>query len=174
MRRRPLRPWDGRGCAWCQSGPTTSWICSPCIGVRERWVMRRTAVVNQIRGLSDVCRRLDAIPGIGPLTATALIAAIGYGAAFRKGREFAACIGLAWRSSMMPSAYVTDRDVMSMAVSLERDSAATYSNSRGSQIMTCLRPIVWRGTGGRTSRIRMRVPFWKRTDRSDFIPSNGL
>jgi transposase len=117
--------------------------------VRERWVMRRTAVVNQIRGLlqergitlrkgrchldaalpgiledgtsklsgavrlllaqlkleldqlairleeadalvqktaqqSEVCRRLDAIPGIGPLTATALVAAIGNGAAFRK------------------------------------------------------------------------------------------
>jgi transposase len=127
--------------------------------VRERWVMRRTAVVNQIRGLllergitlrrgrchldaalpgiledatlklsgalrlllaqlkleldqlalrmeeadglikktaqdSEVCQRLDAIPGIGPLTATALIAAIGNGAAFRKGREFAAWVGL--------------------------------------------------------------------------------
>jgi len=35
---------------------------------------------------SEVCQRLDAIPGIGPLTATALIAAIGNGAAFRKGR----------------------------------------------------------------------------------------
>jgi hypothetical protein len=43
---------------------------------------------------SEVCRRLDAIPGIGPLTATALIAAIGNGAAFRKGREFAAWVGL--------------------------------------------------------------------------------
>jgi transposase len=127
--------------------------------VRERWVMRRTAVVNQIRGLllergitlrkgrchldaalpgiledattklsgalrlllaqlkleldqlairieeadaliqktaqeNEVCRRLDAIPGIGPLTATALIAAIGNGTAFRKGREFAAWVGL--------------------------------------------------------------------------------
>jgi transposase len=127
--------------------------------VRERWVMRRTAVVNQIRGLllergitvrkgrchldavlpglledasinlsgavrlllaqlkleldqltirleeadvmiqkaaqgSEVCRRLDAIPGIGPLTATALIAAIGNGATFRKGREFAAWVEL--------------------------------------------------------------------------------
>jgi transposase len=41
-----------------------------------------------------VCQRLDAIPGIGPLTATALIAAIGNGAAFRKGREFAAWVGL--------------------------------------------------------------------------------
>ncbi len=43
---------------------------------------------------SEACRRLDAIPGIGPVTATALIAAIGNGAAFRKGREFAAWLGL--------------------------------------------------------------------------------
>src|SRR6266849_2054440 len=127
--------------------------------VRERWVMRRTAVINQIRGLllehgitlrkgrchvdaalpgiledanaklsgalrvllaqlkleldhldvrideadavikktareNEACRRLVAIPGIGPITATAVIAAIGNGAAFRKGREFAAWMGV--------------------------------------------------------------------------------
>jgi transposase len=127
--------------------------------VRERWVMRRTAVVNQIRGLllergitlhkgrrhvdaalpeiladtaiglsgclrallaqlkleldqlasriaeadcalartsreNEACQRLIAIPGIGPVTATALIAAIGHGAAFRKGREFSAWVGM--------------------------------------------------------------------------------
>ena len=130
--------------------------------VRERWIMRRTAVVNQIRGLllergitvrtgrcqldaalpnileddstslsgtvrfllvelkqeleqlaghieqaealiqraaqqSEACQRLDAIPGIGALTATALIAAIGNGGAFRKSREFAAWLGLVHR-----------------------------------------------------------------------------
>ena len=127
--------------------------------VRERWVMRRTAVVNQIRGLllergitlrkgrchvdaalpgiledasaklsgalrvllaqlrleldhlqtrideadavikkmageNEACRRLVAVPGIGPVTATAIIAAIGNGAAFHKGREFAAWLGV--------------------------------------------------------------------------------
>jgi transposase len=127
--------------------------------VRERWVMRRTAIVNQIRGLllergitlrkgrryvdaalpgiledataklsgalrillaqlkleldqmavrideadavlnrtareNAACQRLLAIPGIGPVTSTALIAAIGNGAAFRKGREFAAWMGI--------------------------------------------------------------------------------
>ena len=127
--------------------------------VRERWVMRRTAVINQIRGLllergitvrkgrrhieaalpgiledadaklsgalrfllaqlkseleqtslrigeadawiqktvreNDACQRLVKIPGIGPVTATAVIAAIGNGAAFRKGREFAAWMGV--------------------------------------------------------------------------------
>ena len=34
-------------------------------------------------------------PGIGPLVATAIVASIGNGAAFRKGREFAAWMGLA-------------------------------------------------------------------------------
>ena len=132
--------------------------------VRERWVIRRTAVVNQIRGLllergitlrqgrrhlesalpgiledatatlsgalrmlisqlkheleelanfigeadgamertsreNESCRRLLGIPGIGPVTATALIAAIGNGAAFRKGREFSAWVGMVPRES---------------------------------------------------------------------------
>jgi transposase len=37
---------------------------------------------------------LRQIPGIGPLIATAIVAAIGNGAAFRKGREFASWLGL--------------------------------------------------------------------------------
>ena len=40
------------------------------------------------------CQRLRQIPGVGPLVATATVAAIGNGAAFRKGREFAAWLGL--------------------------------------------------------------------------------
>ena len=42
----------------------------------------------------DPCRRLVAIPGIGPVIATATIAAIGNGAAFKKGRGFAAWLGV--------------------------------------------------------------------------------
>lgn len=132
--------------------------------VRERWVIRRTAVVNQIRGLllergivvrqgrrhleaalpdiledataklssalrmllsqlkeeleelanwigeadgtmaraareHEACRRLTAVPGIGPVTATALVAAIGNGAAFRKGRDFSAWVGMVPKES---------------------------------------------------------------------------
>jgi len=40
-------------------------------------------------GENEACRRLVAIPGIGPITTTAITAAIGSGAAFTKGREFA-------------------------------------------------------------------------------------
>ena len=38
--------------------------------------------------------RFVAIPGMGPVTATALVAAMGNGTAFTKGREFAAWLGL--------------------------------------------------------------------------------
>jgi len=127
--------------------------------VRERWVVRRTAVINQIRGMLlergitvrkgrrhieeslpgiledpdnklsgalrvmlhelrlemqylhrqvgecdklivriagelEDCNRLVAIPGIGPIIATATIAAIGNGAAFKKGRGFSAWLGV--------------------------------------------------------------------------------
>ncbi|HTF61536.1 MAG TPA: IS110 family transposase [Edaphobacter sp.] len=40
------------------------------------------------------CQRLRQIPGIEPLVATAIVASIGNGSAFRKGREFAAWMGL--------------------------------------------------------------------------------
>ena len=61
-------------------------------------------VEQQIEVLSDEleriassdadCIRIRQIPGIGPIVATAIVAAIGNGAAFRKGREFAAWLGL--------------------------------------------------------------------------------
>jgi len=42
----------------------------------------------------EPCRRLMEIPGIGPLTATAVVASIGSDVEFRKGRSFAAWLGL--------------------------------------------------------------------------------
>lgn len=44
------------------------------------------AVIQKIAGENEACRRPVAIPGIGPVTATAIIAAIGNGAALKKGR----------------------------------------------------------------------------------------
>src|SRR5256712_10271774 len=40
------------------------------------------------------CQRLMTIPGIGPLTATALVAAVSDASAFKNGRQFAAWLGL--------------------------------------------------------------------------------
>ena len=50
--------------------------------------------VERIASSDAACQRLRQIPGIGPLVATAIVASIGNGAAFRKGREFAAWLGL--------------------------------------------------------------------------------
>jgi transposase len=46
-----------------------------------------------------VCRRLATIPGIGPMIATAIAAAVPDPSAFRNGREFAAWLGLVPRQS---------------------------------------------------------------------------
>jgi len=50
--------------------------------------------IDDIGGADASCQRLREIPGVGPLVSTATIAAIGNGAAFRKGREFAAGLGV--------------------------------------------------------------------------------
>jgi transposase len=50
--------------------------------------------VERIASSDAACLRLRQIPGIGPLVATAIVAAIGNGAAFHKGREFAAWLGI--------------------------------------------------------------------------------
>src|ERR1700692_1402211 len=43
---------------------------------------------------SESCRQLMTAPGIGPLIASAMVAAIGNGTAFARGRDFAAWLGL--------------------------------------------------------------------------------
>jgi transposase len=50
--------------------------------------------LQRIAEADCACRRLLTIPGIGPLAATAIVAAVGNGAAFAKGRDFAAWLGL--------------------------------------------------------------------------------
>ncbi len=68
--------------------------------LRDEWVKLEEQIDAVNRELAEVankddgCRRLLTIPGIGPLTATALTAAIGNGAAFRKSRDLAAWLGL--------------------------------------------------------------------------------
>jgi len=60
----------------------------------EEQIDRLSLEINQITEADSTCQRLLTIPGIGPLAATAIVAAVGNGAAFSKGREFAAWLGL--------------------------------------------------------------------------------
>ncbi|MET3794504.1 transposase [Aquamicrobium terrae] len=50
--------------------------------------------IREIFRTSDQCQRLGKIEGIGPVTATALIAAVGDRSCFKNGRQFAAWLGL--------------------------------------------------------------------------------
>jgi transposase len=52
---------------------------------------------TDIKALADqdpACERLMSVPGIGPIISSAMVAAIGNGAAFSKGRDFGAWLGL--------------------------------------------------------------------------------
>ena len=53
-----------------------------------------TDEIERISKENALCRRLQQIPGFGPLVSTATRAAIGNGAAFRRGRDFAAWVGV--------------------------------------------------------------------------------
>jgi transposase len=58
---------------------------------------RINALTTEIGTLSreaEGCRRLMTIPGIGPIISSAVVAAIGSGSAFMRGRDFAAWLGL--------------------------------------------------------------------------------
>ena len=50
--------------------------------------------IREIATQDEVCRRLQTVEGVGPLTATALTAAVGDAGVFKNGRQFAAYLGL--------------------------------------------------------------------------------
>ena len=50
--------------------------------------------LDTLAAIHPECQRLMTIPGIGPLTATALVAAVSDASAFKNGRQFAAWLGL--------------------------------------------------------------------------------
>ena len=53
-----------------------------------------TDEIERISNEDERCQRLRQIPGFGPLVSSATVAAIGNGAAFRRGRDFAAWVGV--------------------------------------------------------------------------------
>lgn len=55
--------------------------------------------LTQIYATHPMCRLLSSVPGIGPITATALVATLGDASAFGSGRELAAWLGLTPRQS---------------------------------------------------------------------------
>jgi transposase len=69
-------------------------------GLYEDWILldeRIDTIASEIGKISEKeanCQRLMSVPGIGPLISTAVVAAIGTGEAFERGRDFGAWLGL--------------------------------------------------------------------------------
>lgn len=107
--------------------------------------------MEQISVTDAACQRLREIPGVGPLVATAMVAAIGNGAAFGNGREFAAWLGL------VPKQYSTGGRTRLFGIS-----------KRGNTYLRCMfihgaRALLWRvkydtGTLGQwAQQLRLRA-----------------
>ena len=70
------------------------------VGLYEDWlwlderIESTTAEIEQIAKNEVNCQRLMSVPGIGPVISTAVVAAIGTGEAFERGRDFGAWLGL--------------------------------------------------------------------------------
>jgi transposase len=75
-------------------------MASLILGLYEDWCHldeRIETVTSEIEQLSHAeasCQRLMSVPGIGPVISTAIVAAIGTGEAFERGRDFGAWLGL--------------------------------------------------------------------------------
>ncbi|MDB6159375.1 MAG: family transposase [Gammaproteobacteria bacterium] len=65
----------------------------------DRQVEELEREINAWHREDTASRRLQAIPGIGPLTASALVASVGDARAFHNGRQFAAWLGLVPRQN---------------------------------------------------------------------------
>lgn len=70
------------------------------VGLYEDWLWldeRIESTTNEIERISKGeanCQRLMSVPGVGPIISTAMVAAIGTGEAFERGRDFGAWLGL--------------------------------------------------------------------------------
>ena len=75
-------------------------MSSIIVGLYEDWlwlderIESTTKEIEEISRREDNCRRLMSVPGIGPIISTAMVAAVGTGEAFDRGRDFGAWLGL--------------------------------------------------------------------------------
>jgi len=89
-------------------------------GLYDDWIYldeRIETLAGEIEAIGDKeanCRRLMSVPGVGPLISTAVVAAIGTGEAFERGRDFGAWLGL------VPRQHSTgDRSILAVSLNGE-------------------------------------------------------
>jgi transposase len=80
------------------------------VGLHEDWLWLDKRIETVTREIEEIsqrernCTRLISVPGVGPLISTAVVAAIGTGEAFNRGRDFGAWLGLVPRQYKYRSA----------------------------------------------------------------------
>ena len=78
--------------------PAIARACLAALGAQLRrlkeQILEFDRVIMAWHRSNDASRRLDAIPGVGPMLATALVASVADPKVFRSGRNFSAWIGL--------------------------------------------------------------------------------
>ena len=78
--------------------PEVARVCLAALGAQLRvlkaQILEFDRMINAWHRSSETSKRLDAIPGVGPALATALVASVADPKAFRSGRDFSAWIGL--------------------------------------------------------------------------------
>jgi transposase len=78
--------------------PTLARTCLYALAIQLEALSQQIAILDKrLTGWSrtnETCRRLDAMPGVGPALATALVASVADPKAFKSGRDFSAWVGL--------------------------------------------------------------------------------
>jgi transposase len=78
--------------------PDVARACLAALGAQLRMlkaqILEFDRMINAWHRSNETSKRLDAIPGVGPALATALVASVANPRAFRSGRDFSAWIGL--------------------------------------------------------------------------------
>jgi transposase len=76
-------------------------LCKELITVQHRTLLdtrKKIELFNQkiktANNQNEYCKRLQTLPGVGPIISSAIFAAVGNGSQFRKGRQMSAWIGL--------------------------------------------------------------------------------
>ena len=64
------------------------------LGILDKKIEEIEVQLKQMAKTNATCERLMEVPGVGVLTATAIVAHMGDGKQFKNGRQFAACLGL--------------------------------------------------------------------------------
>jgi hypothetical protein len=88
---RSLAPLQNLNALLCQHGPGDP---RQLVGESRGQNVRMQALSGAREPDPEAVGHQDTVPGIGPIISSAMVAAIGSGAAFAKGRDFSAWIGL--------------------------------------------------------------------------------